>query len=366
MNDAANHSPSNDMPQSRPGTPVVSQPPQMPQIIVNVGGGRFSRLMSWLAWSGLGLCLLVLIGQSAFLRDLSGDAVDEKYHSGARGGKDKIAIISVTGTILDGTYAKQQIDRVRKDDQVKAIVLRVVSPGGTITGSDYIYHHLTKLCREKELPLVVSMGSIAASGGYYVSMAVGDRPKSIYAEPTTWTGSIGVIIPHYDLSGLLTRFEVKEDSLATHPRKQLMSMTRPLTEDHREVLQGYLDDAFTRFKGVIKEGRPAFAKDPEALNKLATGEVFTALQAKQNGLIDEIGFLEDAIDRAHELAKLEKEQTVVVEYRRQSSLFDLAGLGETKSPEKELARLLELHTPRAYYLTTTLPALLEARQATGQ
>ena len=104
-----------------------------------------------------------------------------------------MAIITVSGVIVDGDgYVKKQIERVRQDEDVKAIVLRVNTPGGTVTGSDYILHHLNRLRAERKLPLVVSMGSVAASGGYYVSMAVGDQPQSIYAEPTTTTGSIGV------------------------------------------------------------------------------------------------------------------------------------------------------------------------------
>ena len=105
------------------------------------------------------------------------------------------------------SFAKKQIDQVRDDNHVKAVVLRVDSPGGTVTGSDYIYHHLKKLAEERQIPMVVSMGSVAASGGYYVAMAAGEKENTIYAEPTTWTGSIGVIIPHYDLTGLLEKLE---------------------------------------------------------------------------------------------------------------------------------------------------------------
>jgi protease-4 len=331
-----------------------------PQIVINVGGGRLSRVVGWLGWLGFTVCLLVLISHSLTWQDYFNTTgeVEEKYFSGDLYGRDKVAIIAVAGAIVDGSFAKQEIDHARKDKHVKAIVLRVVSPGGTIAGSDYIYHHLKKLRDEKQLPLVVSMGSIAASGGYYVSMAVGDREKSIYAEPTTTTGSIGVIIPHYDFSGLLQRFDVKEDSLATHPRKQMLSMTRPMTEDHRELLTAYLNEAFTRFKEIVKEGRPAFRTDEEALNQLATGQVFTAPQAKKLGLVDEIGFLEDAVERAIELAGLDKDKTRVVEYRRTAGLLDFSWLGESRSTELQLARLLEWNTPQAYYLATTMPALL--------
>jgi len=144
---------------------------------------------------------------------------------------------------------------------------------------------------------------VAASGGYYVAMAVGDQQRSIYAEPTTTTGSIGVLIPHYDLSGLLARFDVKDDTLATHPRKEMLSMTKPMTDEQRELVKIYMNEAFTRFKEMIKGGRPSFRTDEAALDTLATGEVFTANQAKERGLIDEIGFIEDAIDRVIEMGR---------------------------------------------------------------
>jgi protease-4 len=266
--------------------------------------------------------------------------------------------------IMEGDgFVKQQIDRIREDDDVKAIVVRVDSPGGTVTGSDYIYHHLKKLREEKKVPVVVSMGSIAASGGYYVSMAVGDQKDAIYAEPTTTTGSIGVIIPHYDLSGLLARFDVKDDSIASHERKQMLSMTRPIPPEHREIIEKHLDYMFVRFKSIIKEGRPVFAKDGEALDKLATGEVFTAEQALENGLIDKIGFVEEVIDRAHELAGLDKSNTRVIRYERPAELFDFYGVAQARAGGIGLPQLLDLAAPRGWYLATSLPAIASSRRA---
>ena len=270
---------------------------------------------------------------------------------------DESALADFCDVIIEGDgFVKRQIDRVREDKNVKAIVLRINSPGGTVTGSDYIYHHLSRLRKERKLPMVVSMGSMAASGGYYAAMAVADQPKSIYAEPTTTTGSIGVIIPHYDISGLLSRYDVKDDSIASHPRKQMLSMTRPIPDDHRRILQQYVDDSFDRFKDIVKSGRPAFRENPELLDELATGEIFSAMQAKENGLVDEIGFIEDAIDRALEMAGLDKETTRVVRYQKHVGLLDLPALAVSRSERSsDLSKLLELSTPRAYYLATSLP-----------
>jgi protease-4 len=333
---------------------------ETPTVILQTGTGLTIRVLAFVGWVGFATCGLLLIGQYAALSDYfdTTDGISEKYHSGAKFGRDKIAVISVNGVIVSGDgYVRRQIDRVRKDKNVKAVVLRVESPGGTVTGADYILHYLKKLRDERKLPIVVSMGSIATSGGYYVSMAVGGQERSIYAEPTTTTGSIGVIIPHYDISGLLERFDVKDDSLMTHPRKDMLSMTKPITEDHRKILQDYLNEAFTRFKSIVKEGRPVFREDASELDKLATGQVFTARQAEANGLIDQIGFIEDAIDRAAELADLDMAKTRVVQYPRPLTLFSL-GLIRSEEQPSAWHQVLEGSTPRAYYLWTSLPPLL--------
>jgi len=341
------------VPASSPPVAVQQQP-----------GGNSNWLLrqaAFLGWIGLAVGVLFAFGQLAAFSDYfnTTGGISERFHSGAKFGSDKIAIIDISGVIVDGEgFVRNQIDRVREDESVKAIVVRVNSPGGTVTGSDYIFHHLTRLREERGIPLVVSMGSVAASGGYYVAMAVGDQERSIYAEPTTTTGSIGVIIPHYDVSGLLERLDVKDDSIASHPRKQMLTMTRPIPDDHRKLLEDYIQESFTRFKEIVYRGRPRFRADPAALDHLATGEIFSAPRAKEHGLIDEIGFLEEALDRARELAQLNKEQTRVVRFQRPASLFSLSGIALGTSSRSEWQTLLELSTPRAYYLATSLPPLL--------
>ena len=195
-------------------------------------------------------------------------------------------------------------------------------------------------------------------------MAVGDQKDSIYAEPTTTTGSIGVIIPHYDISGLMARYDVKDDSIMSHPRKQMLSMTRPIPDDHREILQRYVNESFDRFKSIVKEGRPVFTKDEDALNQLATGEVFTANQALKHGLIDKIGFIEDAIQRAMELSGTNENNVRIVRFTRSSvSLSDFVGFARADQNQWSLASLFELSTPRAYYLASTLPPMIRNRFA---
>jgi protease-4 len=339
-----------------------------PNTVVVYTQSAWSRFWSWIGWLGFFIVGLIVIGQWVALASYfdTSNGIEEKYVSGEKMADDKVAVITVSGVIMEGEgFVKHQIDRVKDDKHVKAVVVRVDSPGGTVSGSDYIFHHLKKLRDDKGVPLVVSMGGIAASGGYYVSMAVGDKEDTIFAEPTCSTGSIGVMIPHYDFSGLMKEYGVKDDSLATHPRKLMLSMTKEMTSEERELIQSHINDMFKRFKEVVQEGRPQFAKNPAALDKLATGEIFTADKALENTLVDKIGFLEDAIDRAIELASLHKDKIKVVKYKRQVTFSDTFSLGKSpgSSAGFDLATLLDLSAPRAWYLCTGMPSVITSRRA---
>jgi protease-4 len=317
-----------------------------------------STVLIVLLLAGLGGSLLVNLVLSVVVV-ASGGAdrrVHERHFSHAKAAPNKVAIISVEGVILDGEgLLKRQIDQAREDKSVKAVVLRVNSPGGTITGSDLIYHRLAKLGSERGIPLVVSMGGIAASGGYYASMAVGSRPETIFAEPTTWTGSIGVIIPHYNAEDLMEKVGVQQDSVLSRPLKGMGTFTRKMTDEERKIFQGLVDAGFARFKDVIKQGRPKFMADPAALEKLSTGQVYTAAEALDNGLIDKVGYLEDAVEQAIKLAGLSPEQVEVVEYRPEFSLAQLLLGAQSRPGALDPAALLEMTVPRAYYLCTWLP-----------
>jgi len=362
--------PSQPTPESTSSQSPSAAAPQMPQkIVLEQPGGWFGRL-------GKILLVLLIISASINFTQMaaresyytSSANVQEKYHSGSQSAADKVAVLELEGVITgDDSFLKKQIDRVREDESVKALVLRVNSPGGTVSGSDYLYHHLKDLVAERELPLVVSMGGVCASGGYYVSMAVGETPDTVFAEPTTATGSIGVVIPHYDLSKLLDEWHIEDDSIVTHPHKLMGSPTRQLTEEEeaeeRKLLQEMVDHMFDRFKRIVRSGRPKLAKDDEALDKVTTGRIFIGEQAEELGLVDKIGFVEDAVERAVELAGLKHDEVRVVRYKQTPNFMEalssstsargLQGLG--------LQELLDLTAPRAYYLSTWLPAVLTNR-----
>ena len=281
--------------------------------------------------------------------------VTEEHFSGNENAKSKVAIISINGIIYGGedTGFIKQIEQATDDEAVKAIVLRIDSPGGTVSGSDYYHHKLLTFKRERAIPIVVSMGGMATSGGYYLAVT-GDE---IYAENSTITGSIGVIMQNYDLSELCEKIGVKSDPIVSGPLKEGGSITRTMTPEERAVLESVIGDMFDRFKEIVCDGRPALRDDPELLAEVTTGQVFLAKQALEKKLIDKIGFIDDAVDRAVSLAGLTKDNCNVVRYTQRKTAFEMMiGAKADKiigadSQSAVAAELLnDIASPKMYYM----------------
>ena len=279
--------------------------------------------------------------------DIQEKTITEKVIGGNTKAENKIVIMSIEGVITSNAdgFVARQIRRVTADPAVKAIVLRVDSPGGTMSGSDYYLHLLKKMKTERKVPIVVSMGAVAASGGYYVSM-VGDE---IYAEPSTITGSIGVIASLFDASELFKKVGVESTPITSGEHKAMGSFMKPMSEEERTLWQNLIDENFDRFKEIILEGRKEFL-NKETLDKLATGQVYTAQEARRHKLIDNIGFLDDAVAQAGRLANMTERDYKIVQYRAKLSLLD--SLLESRTPNKWLSgkALTELSTPKVYLI----------------
>jgi protease-4 len=298
------------------------------------------------------IIMILLIGAmvGAFavsLEDAAGieSKLSEKFIGGVSTAKAKIAVITISGIITESEdgFVPKQIKQALKDKEVKGIVLRVDSPGGTMTGSDYYLYLLKKLKEKRNLPVAVSMGSTAASGGYYVSMC-GDE---IFAEPTTITGSIGVIVPMYKGVGLCEKIGIESTPVTSGPLKTMGSFDKPLTAEQRAVWQNLVDDNFARFKKVIRECRSAFDKEPEKLDKLATGQIYTANEAVSNGLIDKIGYLDDAVEAVRKKTGLSEHKAI--RYRSKTSVSDMFSI---KAPETVLSmkNVFNMTVPKVYLL----------------
>ena len=271
---------------------------------------------------------------------------NEKFVSGDRDADDKIAIIPINGTIMPPFTERvlKMIENASEDDDVKGVILSIDSPGGLVADSHQMYHRLKKLAKEKKI--YVSMKRVAASGGVYAAMGVGEEGK-IFAEPTTWTGSIGVIIPRYDFSGLGEKFGVASDSLTTGEFKDSLNPLKPLTDADRKVWGEIMEDSFSRFIGVIAEGRKGL--DEETVrNELATGQVFTAEQAKMNGLIDDIKYEDEVIEVLRKDLNLKKVRVMKYAYTP-TTLELLLGQVKAQQPQDPLKTLFDNNVPRAMY-----------------
>ncbi len=226
---------------------------------------------------------------------------------------DKIALVRIEGPIVSSGSAIEQLRKYRKDSSVKAIVLRVDSPGGAVGPSQEIYEEVGKLVKVK--PVVVSMGSVAASGGYYLSAPA----TKIYANPGTVTGSIGVIMEIPNFKGLMDKVGIRTEVIKSGKHKDLASVFRGIGKGDRAILQGVLDDVHDQFIRAVSEGRGIPYK---RVREIADGRVFTGRQAKAVGLVDALGNMQDAIMEAARLGGIKGEPNVVSK-KEKSSIFDL-------------------------------------------
>jgi len=228
---------------------------------------------------------------------------------------DKVAIIDVFGVISSSDDVVRQLKRYREDSSVPSIVLNIDSPGGGIAASQEIYEEIKKT-KEKGKKIVAAMRSVAASGGYYIACA-GD---TIVANPGTITGSIGVIFEFPVAEKLFKKIGLEFEVVKSGEVKDVGTFTRPMTGKERELLQSVIDDAFRQFVDVLVEEREM--PRGEVL-KIADGRIFTGFQAKELGLVDVLGNLEDAIRIAGMMGGIEGPPKTVKEKKRKITIFDI-------------------------------------------
>ncbi len=226
---------------------------------------------------------------------------------------DRIALVRIEGPIVDSKEATDELEEYMKDPSVKAIVLRIDSPGGAVAPAQEIYEEVRKAAAKKKV--LVSMGSIAASGGYYIA-----SPASrIIANPGTLTGSIGVIMEIPNIEGLMNKLGIKTEVVKSGEHKDIASIFRGIGKEEKEILQGVLDNVHEQFIKAVADGRKMLFAD---VKKIADGRIFTGEQALKIGLVDELGSLEDTIQIAAKLSGIRGEP-VIVSKKERFSLFDL-------------------------------------------
>ena len=268
----------------------------------------------------LSVLLLLLLSGCVFISLPGISPLTEKEVGGK--GRDKVLLIDISGLIVEegGTgrlgletsrkitaRIKEELAMAEKDERVRAVVLRINSPGGSVTTSDIVNHEIREFKRRKKVPVVAELMDIAASGGYYIAVAADE----IIAHPTTVTGSIGVIAYNFDASGLMTKVGIVSETVKSGDKKDIGSPLRPMTGGEREILQSVIDSMYERFLDIVMDGRQGrFTRDE--LKALADGRVYTAPQALESKLIDSIGYLDDAVEAAKKKAGIE--QATVITY----------------------------------------------------
>ncbi|ELN4805214.1 signal peptide peptidase SppA [Listeria innocua] len=277
------------------------------------------------------------------------------------GGSDTIAVLSVDGTIQDTgeagslfsetgynhAFFMDQLEEVRNNDAIQGVLLYVNSPGGGVMESAQIRDKILQIKKERKIPFYVSMGSMAASGGYYIS-APADK---IFASKETLTGSLGVIMQGYDYSELMKKLGVSDNTIKSGAYKDIMSGTRPMTDDEKKIMQSMIDDSYNEFVKVVATGR---GMSEEQVRKIADGRIYDGRQAKENGLIDAFGYQEDAL----EALKKEKDlkDATVIQYDAPESFSSLFSVAAQKmsGQNADITQLIKLtgtlKAPRMMYL----------------
>jgi protease-4 len=304
----------------------------------------------------------------------------ETFYSGDKSARNKIALIHLDGLIMEGllSYPNKQIEQAAKDDKIKAVVFRIDSPGGSITASDDLHHRLVELRdgnkakRTNGKPIIVSMGGLAASGGYYVAMP----GQTVVAERTTLTGSIGVYAAFMNLADLEEKYSTGPlmRTIRQGEIKDSGSPFRKMTDKEHQVWQDMVDHAYDQFLDVVAEGRKKTDLDkaklleavditptnagPERLKEnakpyqryRADGGIYTADVALRLKLIDQIGYLEDAVELAKQAAG--GGDFKVIEYEKPLSLREILVGAKAEKPATVLdpAILRKGSTPRIWYL----------------
>ncbi|HLQ65672.1 MAG TPA: signal peptide peptidase SppA [Candidatus Limnocylindrales bacterium] len=228
----------------------------------------------------------------------------------------RVGLVEIVGEIDDPESVVDQLDRMQRDTSIRAVVLRLDSPGGGVAASQEIYESVKKLRDEGKKPVIASMGGVAASGAYYVACAA----DSIVANAGTLTGSIGVIMTFPNTEDLFRKVGIRFETIKTGKYKDIGTMWRPMTDEERKLLQDVLSNVYDQFVDAIVEGRGLARED---ILPYADGRIFSGDQALEYGFVDRLGDLDDSIRLAGEMAGITGQPVVVRKERRHVSFLDL-------------------------------------------
>lgn len=325
------------------GAPNLPPGSQLPPIVIN----NIPPKQPWLSKATFRLLLLASIAVNVILGVListyfQGIFSQEKYISGPFTAPNKIAVIDVTGLISDLTVREpiRELETAADDKAVKGVILRLNSPGGEVFGTDRLYRAIERFKSRSKKPVVVLMEAVAASGAFWAAMP-GDK---IYAAENCVTGSIGVLLQTFVLTGLLKEWGVEPITFKTGELKDVGSMFREMNDADREELKSLMSGWYEQFLAVILKHRGEKIGGEEKLRELANGRVVLGKEAKELGFIDEIGYLDDAVDATKALAGVTGEVRVIT-YQRQPTVLELFS-AKRQEPLFSRETLTSLQMPR--------------------
>lgn len=303
-------------------------------------GMRRLLVLTFTSLLALAGCSLVTIDLQPRIKPLEEETVEGK-------GSSKILILDLSGLLSEDVVSfslgappprvpllarvREELRKAEDDDRVRALIVRINSPGGTITASDIVYHELLAFKERKKVPVIAAIMDVGASGGYYAALAA----DTIVVNPTTITGSIGVVMITVNAQGLMEKIGVAPLAIKSGPMKDAGSPFRSLTEPERAVFQGVIDDMYGRFVRLIVQSR----KMPEdRVRAIADGRIYTADQAMGLGLVDRIGYLEDVVSLAKERAGLTEAKVVMYHRPKEYRTNIYSATPVTSSAESTLAQ----------------------------
>ena len=332
-----------------PPPPGYYPPPYAPP---KKGGGVLSRLFTSLLTTVLIVSLIANVYMGVILKGMMAGPSESTYAEGDP--QQRIVILPVEGLIDEDAYyfVRDSLKALRKNPP-KAVVLRVDSGGGYVAPSDRIWNDIVNFKKDTDIPVIASFGSMAASGGYYIAAPA----DVIVAEPTTITGSIGVIAQAFTFERLLDKIGVTPKVIASSKstKKDMLNPMREWTAEDEDKLRSILDDAYARFVYVVHEGRQDVLSEAQ-VRALATGEVFTAEIAHERKLVDELGYLDHAIEVAKTKAGIAADVTPQVTRMGRPAQFSVLGMLSTDAPR--LTASFSSQQARDWAIEMALPKMM--------
>lgn len=346
-----------DQPQQPPQTPPAVNIPDFSSAVYDPypkkkkgsGWKVFFSIVLVLSILANGFMLLAMVGMGVAFAGGGASAddgiVEKVLVDGDR--SNKIAVINIEGVINGemSEWVKKQLKTAENDPRVKALIVRIASPGGGVSSSDQIHYYISRFKDHTNKPVLAFMQSIAASGGYYSAVAC----DKIMAEPTVITGSIGVIMNHLVIKDLLEeKLGINPVTIKSGKRKDWPSMFNETTDEEKQYLrERVITPAYDRFVELVAQGRQDVLTEDQ-IRELADGSIFTAQQAVDNKLVDELGYFDDAVNKAQEMANISDAR--VVTYEELFSFWSMMGAQSKTKINLEAQILEKLAAPRILYL----------------